>query len=105
MSESQVEDSMRKALLGNPQRMKDLASEKTILFDPDAVPTVSVAPITTVETPATINQGNTQTGAAYTAQKEQAINAHDEEFEDEFTIRRVDDTEATVWNQERNLIG
>lgn len=103
MSESQVEDSIRKALLGNPQRMKDLASEKTILFDPDAVPTVSVAPITTVETPATINQGNTQTGAAYTAQKEQAINDHDEEFEDEFTLRRVNDTEATVWNQEKEL--
>ena len=100
MSESQVEDSIRKALLGNPQRMKDLASEKTILFDPDAVP---AAPITTVETPATINQGNTQTGAAYTAQKERAINVHDEEFEDEFTLRRVDDTEATVWNQEKEL--
>lgn len=103
MSESQVEDSIRKALLGNPQRMKDLASEKTILFDPDAVPTVSATPITTVETPATINQGNTQTGAAYTAQKEQAINDHDEEFEDEFTLRRVNDTEATVWNQEKEL--
>lgn len=103
MSESQVEDSIREALLGNPQRMKDLASEKTILFDPDAVPTVSAAPITIVETPATINQGNTQTGAAYTAQKEKAINDHDEEFEDEFTLRRVDDTEVTVWNQEKEL--
>ena len=103
ISESQVEDTIRKALLGNPQRMKDLASEKTILFDPDAVPTVSTTPVTTVETPATINQGNTQTGAAYTAQKEQAINDHDEEFEDEFTLRRVDDTEATVWNQEKAL--
>lgn len=107
MSESQVEDSIRKALLGNPQRMKDLASEKTILFDPDAVPTVSAAPITTVETPATINQGNTQTGAAYTAQKEQAINDHDEEFEDELdlgSLRKVDESlEATVWNQEKEL--
>lgn len=104
MSESQVEDSIRKALLGNPQRMKDLASEKTILFDPDAVPTVSVAPITTVETPATINQGNTQTGAAYTAQKEKAINDHDEEFEDEFTLRKAKDTiETPVWNQEKEL--
>ena len=243
MSESQVEDSIRKALLGNPQRMKDLASEKTILFDPDAVPTVSAAPVTTVETPtinneatppsakeillsyldflvplpvegsefyelnkstaerrreeilkgkkdafprlangniadinwyineikiriekinevkkekekralqtkgqlsqdealrgpeamlgvhrgairrylenafyllnqstqvaetpATINQGNTQTGAAYTAQKEQAINNHDEEFEDEFTLRKVKDTtETSVWNQEKEL--
>lgn len=103
MSESQVEDSIRKALLGNPQRMKDLASEKTILFDPDAVPTVSAAPITTVETPATINQGNTQTGAAYTAQKEQAINDHDEEFEDELTLRKAKDTTTPVWNQEKEL--
>ena len=103
MSESQVVDSIRKVLLGNPQRMKDLASEKTILSDPDAVPAVSVAPITAVETPATVNQGNTQTGAAYTAQKERAINDHDEEFEDEFTLRRADDTEATVWNQEKEL--
>ncbi len=104
MSESQVEDSIRKTLLGNPQRMRDLASEKTILFDPDAVPTVSATPITTVETPATINQGNTQTGAAYTAQKEQAINDSDEEFEDVLTLRKAKDTiETPVWNQEKEL--
>ena len=104
MSDSQVEDFIRKTLLGNPQRMRDLASEKTILFDPNTVPIVSVTPITTVETPATINQGNTQTGAAYTAQKEQAINDHDEEFEDEFTLRKVKDTtETSVWNQEKEL--
>lgn len=104
MSESQVEDSIRKALLGNPQRMRDLASEKTILFDPDAVPTVSTTPITTVETPSTINQGNTQTGAAYTAQKEQAINDHDGEFEDVLTLRKAKDTtETPVWNQEKEL--
>lgn len=103
MTQSQVEDAIRKGLEAKPQKVKELASEKTILFDPNAVPTVSATPITTVETPATINQGNTQTGAAYTAQKEQAINDHDEEFEDEFTLRRVDDTEATVWNQEKEL--
>lgn len=100
MTQSQVEDAIRKGLGAKPQKVKELASEKTILFDPDAVP---AAPITTVETPATINQGNTQTGAAYTAQKEQAINDHDEEFEDVLTLRRVDDTEATVWNQEKEL--
>lgn len=103
MTQSQVEDAIRKGLEAKPQKVKELASEKTILFDPDAVPTVSATPIATVETPATINQGNTQTGAAYTAQKEQAINDHDEEFEDEFTLRRVDDTETTVWNQEKEL--
>lgn len=103
MTQSQVEDAIRKGLEAKPQKVKELASEKTILFDPDAVPTVSATPIATVETPATINQGNIQIGAAYTAQKEQAINDHDEEFEDEFTLRRVDDTEATVWNQEKEL--
>lgn len=103
MTQSQVEDAIRKGLGAKPQKVKELASEKTILFDPDAVPTVSATPITTVETPATINQGNTQTGAAYTAQKEQAINDHDEEFEDVLTLRRVDDTETTVWNQEKEL--
>lgn len=104
MTQLQVEDAIRKGLEAKPQKVKELASEKTILFDSDAVPTVSVAPITTVETPATINQGNTQTGAAYTAQKEQAINDHDEEFENEFTLRRAKDTtETPVWNQEKEL--
>lgn len=102
-TQEEVENAIKKALEGNIQRVKDLSSEKTILFDPDAVPAVSAASIITVETPATINQGNTQTGAVYTAQKEKAINDHDEEFEDEFTLRRVDDTEATVWNQEKEL--
>ena len=103
-TQEEVEKAIKNALEGNKQRVKDLASEKTILFDPDAVPTVSTAPVTTVETPATINQGNTQTGAAYTAQKEQAINDHDEEFEDELTLRRAKGTiETPVWNQEKEL--
>lgn len=103
-TQEEVEKAIKNALEGNKQRVKDLASEKTILFDPDAVPTVSTAPVTTVETPATINQGNTQTGAAYTAQKEQAINDHDEEFEDELILRRAKDTtETPVWNQEKEL--
>lgn len=103
-TQEEVEKAIKTSLEGNKQRVKDLASEKTILFDPDAVPTVSVAPVTTVETPATINQGNTQTGAAYTAQKEQAINDHDEEFEDELTLRKAKDTiETPVWNQEKEL--
>ena len=104
VTQSQVEDAIKKGLEANPQKVKELASEKTILFDPDAVPTVSAAPVTTVETPATINQGSTQTGAAYTAQKEQAINDHDEEFEDEFTLRRAEGTTiSTIWNQEKEL--
>lgn len=102
MTQSQVEDSIRKALLGNPQRMKDLASEKTILFDPDAVPTVSVAPITTVETPATINQGNTQTGAAYTAQKEQAIN-NKKASRTRHKLRKVKSLDYEKWDEKKEL--
>lgn len=102
MTQSQVEDAIRKGLEAKPQKVKELASEKTILFDPDAVPTVSAAPITTVETPATINQGNTQTGAAYTAKKEQAIN-NKKASRSRHKLRIADDTEATVWNQEKEL--
>lgn len=103
-TQEEVGKAIKASLEGNKQRVKDLASEKTILFDPDAVPTVSTTPITTVETPATINQGNTQTGAAYTAQKEQAINNHDEEFEDVLILRKAKDTtETPVWNQEKEL--
>lgn len=102
MSDSQVEDSIRKALLGNPQRMRDLASEKTILFDPDAVPTVSTTPITTVETPATINQGNTQTGAAYTAQREQAIN-NKKVSRTRHKLRKVKSLDYEKWDEKREL--
>lgn len=102
MSESQVKDSIRKSLLGNPQRMRDLASEKTILFDPDAVPTVNATPITTVETPATINQGNTQTGAAYTVQKEQAIN-NKKASRTRHKLRKVKSPDYEKWDEKKEL--
>lgn len=119
MSESQVEDTIRKALLGNPQRMRNFASEKTILFDPDAVPTVSAAPTsnatesenpsedsvvgdTTVETPATINQGNTQTGAAYTIQKELAID-HRKASRTRHKLRKVKSPDYEKWDEKREL--
>lgn len=103
-SQSQVEQAIRKMLEGNPQKVKDMSNEKTILFNPEDTPTVSTTPVATApETPATINQSTTQTGAAYTAQKEQAIMEHDDEFEDEFTWRRVTTTEAPIWNQEQEL--
>lgn len=103
-SQSQVEQAIRKMLEGNPQKVKDMSNEKTILFNPEATPTVSTTPVATApETPATINQSTAQTGAAYTAQKEQAIMEHDDEFEDEFTLRRVTTIEAPIWNQEQEL--
>lgn len=102
MTQPQVEEAIRKGLEGNPQKVKELASEKTILFDPNSMPTVTTAPITTVETPATINQGNTQTGAAYTAQKEQAIN-NKKTSRSRHKLKRINNTETTVWDQKKEL--
>lgn len=100
-SQLQVEQAVSKMLKGNPQKVKDMSNEKTILFDPNAVPTVSATPITTIETPATINQSTTQTGAAYTAQKEQAIN-NKKTSRIRHKLRAVDN-ERAVWNQEKEL--
>lgn len=102
-SDEEAFNVIMKALSAKPQKIKDMSNEKTILFNPDEVPTTNTTPITDTVTPATINQGNSQTGAAYTAQKEQAINDHDEEFEDEFTLRKVTDADVPVWNQEKEL--
>lgn len=100
-TQEEVEKAIKNALEGNKQRVKDLSSEKTILFDPDAVPTVSTTPVTTVETPATINQGNTQTGAAHTIQKEQAID-NKKASRTRHKLRAVDGNRE-VWNQEKEL--
>lgn len=101
-TQEEVEKAIKNALEGNKQRVKDLSSEKTILFDPDTVPTVSTTPITTVETPATINQGNTQTGAAYTAQKEQAIN-NKKASRTRHKLRKVKSPDYEKWDEKKEL--
>lgn len=101
-TQEEVEKAIKAALEGNKQRVKDFASEKTILFDPDAVPTVSATPITTVETPATINQGNTQTGAAYTTQKEQAIN-NKKASRTRHKLRKVKSPDYKKWDEKKEL--
>lgn len=50
-SQAQIEQTISKMLRGNPQRVKDMANEKTILFNPDAVPTVSTASVNTKKMP------------------------------------------------------
>lgn len=101
-TQEEVEKAIKNALEGNKQRVKDLSSEKTILFDPDTVPTVSAAPVTTVETPATINQGNTQTGAAYTVQKEQAID-NKKASRTRHKLRKVKSPDYEKWDEKREL--
>ncbi len=101
-TQEEVEKAIKAALEGNKQRVKDLSSEKTILFDPDAVPTVSATPVTTMETPATINQGNTQTGAAYTTQKEQAIN-NKKASRTRHKLRKVKSPDYKKWDEKKEL--
>lgn len=101
-TQEEVEKAIKNALEGNKQRVKDLSSEKTILFDPDTVPTVSTTPITTVETPATINQGNTQTGAAYTVQKEQAID-NKKVSRTRHKLRKVKSPDYEKWDEKKEL--
>lgn len=101
-TQEEVEKAIKAALEGNKQRVKDLASEKTTLFDPDAVPTVSATPVTTMETPATINQGNTQTGAAYTTQKEQAIN-NKKASRTRHKLRKVKSPDYEKWDEKKEL--
>lgn len=101
-TQEEVENAIKKALEGNIQRVKDLSSEKTILFDPNAVPTVSATPITTVETPATINQGNTQTGAAYTIQRELAID-NKKASRTRHKLRKVKPLDYEKWDEKKEL--
>lgn len=101
-TQEEVENAIKKALEGNIQRVKDLSSEKTILFDPNAVPTVSATPITTVETPATINQGNTLTGAAYTIQRELAID-NKKASRTRHKLRKVKSLDYEKWDEKKEL--
>ena len=130
-SQVQIEQTISKMLRGNPQRVKDMANEKTILFNSDAVPTVSIAPVNTKKTPLpiesekaeklhsennttkldeadikstqpTINQGNTQTGAAYTIQKEQAIN-NKKASRTRHKLRKVKSLDYEKWDEKKEL--
>lgn len=101
LTEKQAKDTISKALNGNPKRVSDMSNEKTLIFDPASAPKVE-APKT--ETPTNIlSTPSTTSGAAKALQAEQAINESDDEFEDEFSLRRVDSESRPVWNQEKEL--
>lgn len=52
-SQAQIEQTISKMLRGNPQRVKDMANEKTVLFNPKETPTVNntQTPTTSIEKP------------------------------------------------------
>lgn len=104
-TDTSAKEKIINALNANPSRVKEESSKKTLLFDPN------IAPITTTtnneskkETPANILNNKSSLGANITIQKEQAIKNYDDEFEDELTLRKIDETDKTsVWNQEKEL--
>ena len=97
-SESEAKASIKKALEGNPKRVIDMSQEKTIIYNPSTEPVKIEKPII----PATINQATTS-GAQATVAKEQAINQVDEEFEDVFELRQVDDLSRPIWDKDKEL--
>lgn len=103
MTEQQAKDTIKKMLNGNPQRVVDMSNEKTLIFDPASTPKVEAPK---AETPATVlSTPSVTSGAAKAVQAEQAVNEHDDEFEDDLdlgSLRRVDESRP-VWNQEKEL--
>ena len=102
-SDDEAASVIMKALQAKSQKVKDLASEKTLIFDLASAPKVEEPKD---ETPATIlSTPSVASGAAKAVQAEQAVNEHDDEFEDDLdlgSLRKVDESRP-VWNQEKEL--
>lgn len=103
MSEQQAKDTILGKLEGNPQRVSDMSNEKTLIFDPtNAVTTEPVK----FESSSTILNQSPNTGAFKAVEAEKAIKKEDDEFEDDLdlgSLRKVIDTEITIWDQEKEL--
>lgn len=109
--ESYMADEIKNLLSKNPKKVADLSTEKTLLFDPKTTTNTTTNTEIKLTIPSTENTANTETikgkegtgGAAAATAKLQAVNDNDEDYEDEFELRKVDDISRTVWNQEREL--
>ncbi len=99
-SDDKAASAVMEALQAKPQKVKDLASEKTLIFDPTSAPKVEAPK---VETPATILSTSTESGAAKTAQAEQAVNNKKASRVRHTLLRRVDNETFNTWNQEKEL--
>ena len=99
-SDDEAASAIMEALQAKPQKVKDLASEKTLIFDPTSTPKVESPK---VETPATILSTSTESGAAKTAQAEQAVNNKKASRVRHTLLRRADNETFNTWNQEKEL--
>lgn len=99
-SDDEAASAIMKALQAKPQKVKDFASEKTLIFDPTSTPKVETPK---VETPATILSTNTESGAAKTAQAEQAVNNKKASRVRHTLLRKVDNETFNTWDKEKEL--
>lgn len=103
LTEQAAKDTIKKILSGNPQRVVNMANEKTIMSEEAVTPKVETPK---VETPSTVLSKPTESGAAKLAQAEQAIDEHDDEFEDDVDLdrlRKADDIEEGIWDREKEF--
>lgn len=99
LTEQQAKDTIRKVLNGNPQRVKNMSNEKTLIFDPLSAPVMEVSK---PEIPANILSVSTESGAAKAAQAEQTVNNR-KASRTRHKLREVDSGVRGIWNQEKEL--
>lgn len=99
MSDDKAAEVIMGALKVKPQKVKDLASEKTLISE-----SISIEPVQQEvknETPSNILSSST-TGAAKATQVEQAVNKK-KASRMKHVLRKVDNTTRNIWNQEKEL--
>jgi hypothetical protein len=84
-----------KALSAKPEKVLLLSSEKTQIHNPRELEESDAAIRTAQES---VPQG----GASKSIQKNDSVNQHDDEFEDDLVLRAVDSTRP-VWNREKEM--
>lgn len=103
MSQKEVEKVFTERLSANMKKVYEFSSEKTILFDPDNIPPADTTPNTTKGTPiSTTKEDETKAGAAYTIQKEQAIN-NKKASRSRHKLRKVESLGYEKWDEKKEL--
>lgn len=103
MDDAKAANDLLKAISGNPQKVKALVSEKTLLYDPNNIPPASNTSSNTNETAANINQHEAQSGAAKTLQKEQAVGSKNAKFKRKLKLRKATQESTEIWDQETEI--
>ena len=85
LTEQQAKDIIKQTLEDNPQRVIDMSNKETLIFNPES-----------------INKADTSKGALLSIKKTQAANEHDDEYEDDLKLRKVDELN-TIWDKEKEL--